>query len=140
MIVPCSTDNRCETALITFKEMYPNITTYECCKRRSVEYNWCEFIFQIGSQKYEVEFAENGTWLETEEEHIPVESVPHFIISDIQSRFPAAQIEECEREFTSQGTFYEIDLIFPDGGTSEFYYDDEGNFLQGRNRYEDGEF
>lgn len=135
--IPCDPEGPCAPAYAAFKERYPEVTDYICCKRRSMLDNWCEFIFEEGALTIEVEFGENGQWFETEEENLPVQEVPQAVLAELSKRFPKGEIIKCERETTPYGIFYEIDLRFPDGGENEYYYTPGGTYLQGQNRYED---
>ena len=135
--IPCNPEGPCAPAYAAFQEMYPEVTEYICCKRRSMLDNWCEFIFEEGALTIEVEFGENGQWFETEEENLPVQEVPQAVLAELSKRFPKGEIIKCERETTPYGIFYEIDLRFPDGGENEYYYTPGGTYLQGQNRYED---
>lgn len=135
--IPCTADGVCTPAFAAFRERHPEVTAYRCCRRRSIQDKWCEFIFEENGITIEVEFAEDGTWLETEEEFIPRDLVPEAVLVDLRDRFPQGEITKCERETTPTGIFYEIDLRFPDGGQNEYYYSALGAFLEGQNRYED---
>ncbi|MDY6782609.1 MAG: PepSY-like domain-containing protein [Cyanobacteriota bacterium] len=82
-----------------------------------------EATFSENGIEYEVEFASDGTWLETEYEVTDDLQFPPVIFSRVQQKYPDYTITKREIELTPQGTFYELEV--ERGGTEiELYFND----------------
>jgi hypothetical protein len=89
-------------------------------------YGW-EAAFTASGVEHEVEFDDDGRWLETEREVVPgagdpTAGFPPAVIDAIR-RDGISSVGKWEIEETPAGTFYEIE---PSTGDGEYYYDGTG--------------
>jgi hypothetical protein len=91
----------------TFEQNFPNATKISWGKESSKEW---EAEFTSEGNKISANFAEDGTWLETEQE-IKIEALPEAVAEAINSKYPGWSILEADKtETMKHGTIYEADL------------------------------
>ncbi|MCU0492803.1 MAG: PepSY-like domain-containing protein [Chloroflexaceae bacterium] len=92
-----------------------------------------EAVFTQNNQEYEVEYAADGRWLETEYE-VAASQFSQQVLERVSREHPGFQVTKHEIEITPQGTFYEVEIT--QGSTEyELYFDQNGN--PARNANED---
>ncbi|MDY7012578.1 MAG: PepSY-like domain-containing protein [Cyanobacteriota bacterium] len=83
-----------------------------------------EAVFEQNGIEYEVEFASDGTWLETEYEVDDLQ-FPSEILNRVRQQYPDYTITKREIEMTPRGTFYELEVERGDEEI-EVYFNDRG--------------
>jgi len=90
-----------------FEKKFPNATSVSWGKEGDKEWE-AEFTFD--GDKISANFAEDGTWLETEQE-IKSESLPKAVIEAINLKYSGWTITEADKtETLKHGTIFEADL------------------------------
>jgi hypothetical protein len=90
-----------------FEKKFPNAT--KICWGKEDATAW-EAEFTYDGSKVSANFAEDGTWLETEQE-ITVAGLPKAVEEAISLNYPDWKITEADKTETSRhGTIYEADL------------------------------
>jgi hypothetical protein len=90
-----------------FEKMFPNALKVSWSKETAKEWE-AEFTFEGSS--ISANFAEDGTWLETEKEIKPA-NLPKAVSDAIKTKFPGWTISEADKTETSkQGIIYEVEL------------------------------
>ena len=90
-----------------FEKKFPTATKVSWDKEAATEWE-AEFTFEGSS--ISANFAEDGTWLETEKK-INATNLPKAVADAIKSKYPGWTISEADKTETSKhGTIYEADL------------------------------
>jgi hypothetical protein len=90
-----------------FEKKFPNATNISWGKENTKEWE-AEFTFD--GDKISANFAEDGTWLETEKE-INAAGLPKAVAEAISLKYPGWTIIEADKtESSKHGTIYEADL------------------------------
>lgn len=90
-----------------FEKKFPNATSVSWGKEGDKEWE-AEFTFD--GDKISSNFAEDGTWLETEKE-IKIANLPKAVADAINLKYPGWTITEADKtESSKHGTIYEADL------------------------------
>ena len=90
-----------------FEKKFPNATSISWGKENSKEWE-AEFTFD--GNKISANFAEDGTWLETEK-GIKISDLPKAVTEAINLKYPGWTITEADKtESLKHGTIYEADL------------------------------
>lgn len=105
LLSSCGASNIPEHIQNAFAQRHPEISpTWEV----QPSYGY-EATFTQNGVEYEVEFASDGTWLETEYEVSDLQ-FPPVILNQVQQQYPGYTITKREIEITPQGTFYELEV------------------------------
>ena len=99
-------ENVPETVKSAFSKKFPTITKVKWEKEKEGEW---EGSFKMEKKEYSANFAEDGTWLETEFE-ISKKDIPALVKQTLDSQFSEYSIEESEQSETSHGIAYEFEL------------------------------
>ena len=92
-----------------FAKKFPNSTKISWGKEAPKEWE-SEFTFE--GNKISANFAENGTWLETEKK-IKTVDLPKAVLVAINKKYPGCKILEADKTETSKhGTIYEADIKY----------------------------
>ena len=90
-----------------FEKKFPNATKISWGKEGAIEWE-AEFTFE--GDKISANFAEDGTWLETEKE-IKAAGLPKAVAEAINLEYPGWTIIEADKtESLKHGTIYEADI------------------------------
>jgi hypothetical protein len=90
-----------------FEKKFPNATNINWGKEGTKEWE-AEFTYE--GDKISANFAEDGTWLETEKE-IKAAGLPKAVTEAINLKYPGWTITEADKtESLKHGTIYEADL------------------------------
>ena len=108
LICSCSYASTPPTAVQkAFEKKFPNATTVSWGKEGTNEWE-AEFTFE--GSTISANFADDGTWLETEKA-IKIADLPKAVANAISTKYPGWSITEADKTETSKhGTIYEADL------------------------------
>lgn len=91
----------------SFKNKFPNATKVTWGKESAKEY---EAEFTLGGKKISANFADDGKWLETEQE-IKAAELPKAVQASLNAKFPGWKIKEADMTDTAKnGQVYEADI------------------------------
>ncbi len=104
-----------------FEKKFPTATKVSWGKEGAKEWE-AEFTFEGSS--ISANFAEDGTWLETEKE-ITAANLPKTVADAVKTQYPGWTIVEADKTETSKhGTIYEADLKMGTGKKSVAFKED----------------
>jgi hypothetical protein len=91
----------------SFEKKFPGVAKVNWGKEGPGEWE-AEFTFE--GAEISANFAEDGTWLETEKE-IRIDEIPKVVVEAINKKYPGWRVVEADRtETLKHGTIYEADL------------------------------
>ncbi|MFT7233872.1 MAG: putative membrane protein YkoI [Cyclobacteriaceae bacterium] len=90
----------------SFTEMFPN--AYKVAWEKENEMEW-EAEFDQYGKEYSANFANDGSWLETEYE-LGTSDLPSAVQNTLDSEFSDYEIKEAELSETSEGVKFEFEL------------------------------
>ncbi len=99
-------ENVPEIVKSAFSKKFPSVSKVKWEKEKEGEW---EGSFKMDKKEYSANFAEDGTWLETEFEILKSE-IPALVQQTLDSQFSEYAIEESEQSETSNGIAYEFEL------------------------------
>lgn len=115
-----------DAVMSSFKSEYPTASNEKWSKGDTKEDYEVEFDFE--GKKWEVEYDKKGDWKEKEYE-IKFEDLPQAAKDYISLNYSGADIEETEKVWTKEETYYEVEFDLEDK-EYEVYFDSEGNFIK----------
>lgn len=96
-----------EAVQLTWQKKYPGENDPDW---RQDDHGYWESHFKKDGEKYRADFAEDGTWIETENS-IKKEDLPEAIKKKIKERFSDREISEVERvDSAEKGIFYDVEF------------------------------
>ena len=108
-----------------FAAKFPTANTIKWQKESATEY---EANFVVEGVEMSANFAEDGTWLETEKE-IPLAELPQSVKDDLAIRYKGCVIKEATFiETAKKGNIFEAEIVF-NKKKMEAMYDAAGKFM-----------
>jgi hypothetical protein len=130
-----SSDKIPATVINAFKAKFPGATKIKWEIAEAKDY---EAEFKLDGVEYSANFAQDGTWLETETE-MEVSQLPQAVSQAITKDFAGFKIEEAEKTETSDHkTYYEVE-ISKDKETLEVQISTTGAIMNRMEKKEDND-
>lgn len=123
-LVSCAQD---EQAMVkeALAAKFPNAKHVKWERENATEW---EAEFKMDGKEYSANFANDGTWIETEYE-MSKKDLPSVILATIETNYPGAKIEEVEKVEKTDFTGYEIEMELGES-TFELVLDESGKTIE----------